>query len=60
MNSVIWYDDWKKQHPGEQRLVLEEVGRNPKTIYIVLKKTIGVHGRQIKFIGGTKSLDPTY
>ena len=38
MNNVIWYEDWKKQHPGEQRLMLEEVGRNPKAIYIPLKK----------------------
>lgn len=60
MNSVIWYEGWKKQHPGEERLMLEEVGKNPKTMYIPLKKTIRVHGRQIKFTGGTESIDPPY
>ena len=41
--------------------MLQEVGRNAKAIYIPLKKkTIRVHGRQIKFTGGTMSIDPPY
>ena len=40
--------------------MLEEEGRNSKAIYIPLKKTIRVHGRQIKFTGGAKSIDPPY
>ena len=38
--------------------MLEEAGRNPRAIFVPLNKTISVHGRDIKLIGGIKSLDP--
>ena len=39
-----------KKHAGEQKIMLDEVGRNPRAIFVPLKKTISVHGRDIKLI----------
>ena len=52
------YEAWTKKHPGKQKLMLEEAGRNPRAIFIPLNKTVSVHGRDIKLNGGIKSLDP--
>ena len=38
--------------------MLEEATRNPRAIFVPLNKTISVHGRDVKLIGGIKSLDP--
>lgn len=37
--------------------MLEEVGRNLRVIFVLLNKMIRVYGREIKLIGGIKSLD---
>ena len=52
------YEAWKKKHPGEQKIMLEEAGRNPRAIFIPLNKMIKVHSREIKLSGGIESLDP--
>lgn len=41
---------WMKKHAGEQKIMLEEAGRNPRAIFVPLNKTISVHGRDIKLI----------
>ena len=54
------YEAWKK-HPEEQKIMLEEAGRNPRAIFVPPNKMIrvhGSHGREIKSTGGIKSLDP--
>ena len=53
------YEAWKKKHPGEQKIMLEEAGRNPRAIFVPLNKMIRVHGREIKLTGDIKSLDPS-
>lgn len=52
------YEDWRKQHPGEQRILVEEASKCPKSVYIPLKKTVRVQGKDITVTGGNKSLDP--
>ena len=52
------YEKWKKHHPGEHRLLVEEANRHPKSVYIPLNKTIRVHGKDVTVAGGIKSLDP--
>ena len=52
------YEDWKKQHPGEQRLLVEEASKLPKSVDIPLKETVRVHGKDITLTRGIKSLDP--
>lgn len=52
------YKDWKKQHPGEQRILMEEASKHLKLVYILLKKTVRVHGKDITANRGIKSSDP--
>ena len=52
------YGAWKKQHPGEHKLLVEEVSRLPRSVYIPVYKTIRVHDRDVRIVGGIKSIDP--
>ena len=44
-----------KKHAGEQKIMLEEAGRNPRAIFVLLNKTISVHGRDIKLIDTSRA-----
>ena len=52
------YGAWKKQHPGEHKLLVEEVSRLPRSVYIPVYKTTRVHDRDVRIVGGIKSIDP--
>jgi len=39
-------------------MLVEEASKRPKSVYIPLKKTVRVHGKNITLTGGIKSLDP--
>ena len=39
-------------------MLVEEASKLPKSVYIPLKKTVRVHGKDITLTGGIKSLDP--
>ena len=52
------YEEWKKHHPGEHRLLVEDASKQPKSVFIPLNKTIRVYGKDVTVAGGIKNLDP--